>query len=643
MKTQAKTNLISKVISLSVVLALVVSLGLAAFPASQPTSSYIVQGASVEEAARLVGAYGGVVTEELSIISSVAAQLSPAAVAGLKADAKISSVFPDGAVQAVDSGKGSPAGQSPATDYPDVVGADVVWGQGVTGKGVTVAVVDSGIALGQTGLDKGTGQHPANRLLAFKDFVDNKKNPTDPSGHGTHVTGVIANAQVGADGEWDGIAPDVNLVSVRVLEDDGSSTYSRVIKGIQWVVENRDEYNIRVLNLSLVAPSLVPYWADPLDRAVSKAWASGIVVVVAAGNGGPNPMTISAPGNNPYVITVGAFTDNYTPNNWSDDYIAPFSAAGPTYDAFAKPDVVAPGGHMVSTMMPNSYLAKENQSNKVATGYYSMAGTSQSAAVVSGLAALTLSANPQLSPDEVKFRIMYTAFPWVDPATGNAQYSIWQQGAGRVSAPDAVFQPISGRANGGMNIVKDLKGEIHYQGYTIFDPQTQTFKLGSGLEGWASGYAQWDGHMGNWAGAMGNWAGYTTWYSAMGNWAGAMGNWAGAMGNWAGAMGNWAGAMGNWAGAMGNWAGAMGNWAGAMGNWTGAMGNWAGAMGNWAGALGNWAGALGNWAGAVGNWAGAVGNWAGAVGNWAGSLGNWAGSLQWNGNVPTDVWSEPAP
>ncbi len=636
MNTQAKPNRLQKVISLAVLIALVMSLGLAARPAAQPVASFIVQGSTVSQVSALVRAYGGSVTGELSLIDGVSALLTAEAASRLRQAAGISSVFPDQAVQAVDKGAGSATSKTLASDYPDVVGADVVWQKGVTGKGVTVAVVDSGVEISQTGLDRGTGKKNDSRVLAFVDFVENKRTPTDPSGHGTHVTGVIANARLGADGEWMGVAPDVNLVIVRVLAADGSSTYSRVIRGIQWVVEHQDEYDIRVLNLSLVAPALVPYWADPLDRAVEKAWLKGIVVVVAAGNSGPDPMTISVPGNTPYVITVGAFTDNYTPNDWSDDYIAPFSAAGPTFDAFAKPDVVAPGGHIVSTMQPSSYLARKYADNKVAAGYYSMAGTSQAAAVVTGVAALTVAANPALSPDEVKFRLMYTAFPWVNPQTGDALYSVWQQGAGRVSAPDAVFQPISGSANAGMDLLADLHGDTHYQGYTIFDPATGTFRLTNGLEGWANGYGQWDGHMGNWAGAMGNWAGYTTWYAAMGNWAGAMGNWAGAMGNWAGAMGNWAGAMGNWAGAMGNWAGAMGNWAGTMGNWTGAMGNWAGAMGNWAGAMGNWAGAMGNWAGAVGNWAGAVGNWAGAVGNWA-------GSLDFTGSVSDSVWSEPAP
>ena len=236
------------------------------------------------------------------------------------------------------------------------------------------------------------------RIVAWIDFVDGKKKPVDPNGHGTHVAGVIANNQIGADGEANGMAPGVDLVAVRVLGENGGGTYENVIKGIQWVVKNQAKYNIRVMNLSLVSPAQSPYWADPLNRAVTAAWASGITVVAAAGNGGPGPMTISVPGNNPYVITAGAFTDAYTPMVFDDDYLAPFSAAGPTLDGFTKPDVLAPGAHMVSTMSNSSYVARNHQANRVGSDYFSMAGTSQASATVSGVAALVISAHPESDP-----------------------------------------------------------------------------------------------------------------------------------------------------------------------------------------------------------------------------------------------------
>lgn len=127
------------------------------------------------------------------------------------------------------------------------------------------------------------------------------------------------------------------------------------------------------MNLSLHTLVQSPYWADPLNQAVMRAWAEGVTVVVAAGNDGPGPMTITAPGNVPYVIMVGAFTDQYTPADWDDDYITPFSASGPTLDNFVKPDVVAPGDHIVSTMAPKSYIARNHQTNQIDGNYFSPA------------------------------------------------------------------------------------------------------------------------------------------------------------------------------------------------------------------------------------------------------------------------------
>ncbi len=123
-----------------------------------------------------------------------------------------------------------------------------------------------------------------------------------------------------------------------------------MIRGIDWIVANKDTYGIRVVNLSFSAPPQSYYWDDPLNQAVMAAWRSGIIVVASAGNLGPDPMTIGVPGNVPYVITVGAMTDNFTPDDGSDDVLASFSSPGPTLEAFVKPEMVAPGGHVVSTM-----------------------------------------------------------------------------------------------------------------------------------------------------------------------------------------------------------------------------------------------------------------------------------------------------
>jgi serine protease AprX len=540
---------------------------------SQPlpsVNSYIVLGKDLHTVQNFIEDVGGSVTHSFSAIQGVSAELSPGQVLRLLRMEGIKSVTPNTSVTLANN-----AGNKhiPATDYPDVVGADLVWNQGVSGSGVTVAVVDTGIARHQGVMNAPTSPSQK-RLIGWVDFVDGSPVPVDPHGHGTHIAGIVANSQVGSDGEWNGVAPAVDLVGVRVLNEQGFGTYEQVIQGIQWVIDNRDTYNIRVMNLSLVSPALSPYFADPINLAAMRAWAEGIIVIAAAGNGGPKPMTVGVPANNPYIVTVGAFTDNFTPLDWGDDYLTPFSAAGPTLDGFVKPDLVAPGARMVSSVLPSSWISKENPGNNPSAQYFSMSGTSQAAAVVSGVAALILAHNPDLSPDQVKYRLMYTAFPWIDLETTNALYSVWQQGAGRINAPDAVFASIEGTANQGMDIFADLAGEVHYEGFSYFDEESGEFRLRGDFSDWTGGYGNWAGGYGNWAGGYGNWAG------GYGNWAGGYGNWAGGYGNWAGGYGNWTGGYGNWAGGYGNWAGGYGNWAGGYGNWAGGYGNWAGSYGD---------------------------------------------------------------
>jgi serine protease AprX len=558
----------------------VASLAAAPVTAAPEMTSFIVQGSSTHAVAALVQSYGGTVTSQLDLIRGVGASLPAGNVDRLLAEPEITSITHNGSVRLADQGNGV---RAPETDYPDVVGADYAWEQGATGDGVTVAVVDTGLSR-HPGLVNSIDGKRKDRIVGWADFVDPSRAPRDPNGHGTHIAGIIANTQMGNDGEWNGVAPAVNLVGVRVLDERGFGTYEQVIQGIQWVIEQKDDLGIQVMNLSLVSPVQSPYWADPLNQAVMQAWAEGITVVVAAGNQGPGPMSIGVPGNNPYVITVGGFTDNYTPEDWRDDFLAPFSSAGPTLDGFAKPDVVAPGGHIVSSMMPGSYISRNHTANNVSPNYFSMAGTSQAAAVVSGIAALTLSNNSQLSPDEVKFRIMYTSFPWIDLETTEAVYSLWQQGAGRVNAPDAVFADITGTANNGMNIHDDLDGKIHYEGFSYYNAETGEFRLKGEYSAWNGGYGAWAGGYGAWAGGYGAWAGgYGAWAGGYGAWAGGYGAWAGGYGAWAGSYGAWAGGYGAWAGGYGAWAGGYGAWAGAYSDpvfverfvhWRNDFGNW---------------------------------------------------------------------
>ena len=187
----------------------------------------------------------------------------------------------------------------------------------------------------------------------------------DSYGHGTHITSLLASSNTvdpALKGEPEGIAPMVKLVNVGAFDGYGFGTYTTVLNGLNWILQNQKTYgNIRVLNLSFGAPPQSFYWNDPVDMAVMKLWQAGVVVVASAGNFGPNPQTISVPGNTPYVITVGAMTDNWSPQVPASDGIASFSSAGPTYEAFVKPDVVAPGGHLAAYMNPGAFMPEVYQ------------------------------------------------------------------------------------------------------------------------------------------------------------------------------------------------------------------------------------------------------------------------------------------
>ena len=285
----------------------------------------------------------------------------------------------------------------------------------------------------------------------------------DKHGHGSHIAGVAASSVLDENGDYNGMAPDANLVSVRAFSDRGKGSYGDIINAISWVIDNKNRYNIRVVNLSFGSPVQSHYWDDPLNQAVMRAWQAGIVVVTSAGNSGPDPMSITVPGNVPYVITVGAATDAYTANDKSDDYLASFSAVGPTHDAFIKPDLITYGGHVASRMAEEKDLKRSYPDSKITKNYYRVSGTSQAAAMVSGAVALMLEAEPGLSPDDVKCRLMASAHAAVD-SQGKLAYSPFQQGAGMMNIKAAVDSRAQGCANQGLDIDADLAGHKHFQG-----------------------------------------------------------------------------------------------------------------------------------------------------------------------------------
>lgn len=434
---------------------------------------YIVQASSAELARSAVQRVGGVINADLGIIRAVGASLDHRELAALWDEPVAGlSIYNDSTVTS------SSTGTLPETYYPTESGASSLHQGGVTGRGVTVAVLDTGVWRTKGPLQQTShGSDP--RVLAQYDVILARENPgayqlppletysrdiDDRNGHGTHVSSIIGSSGIATTGRYQGVAPGVNLVSVRVLDSEGAGRYSDVIQGIQWVVSNRARFGIRVMNLSLSGPPQSHYWEDPLNQAVMSAWSTGIVVVAAAGNRGPDAMTIGVPGNVPYVITVGAITDNYRPFEVSQYRLATFSSAGPTYEGFVKPEVVAMGGH-IRAYAPNDGTLAQRFPQWIDSRYpdLTMSGTSQAAAVTSGVVALMLDANPSLTPDNVKCRLMSSANPAVRP-DGRLAYSVFQQGAGMVDAQDAVYSTASGCANRGLNVSLDLAGLKHFGG-----------------------------------------------------------------------------------------------------------------------------------------------------------------------------------
>jgi serine protease AprX len=232
---------------------------------------------------------------------------------------------------------------------------------------------------------------------------------TDGYGHGTDVAGIIAGngsnrpASDPLHGQYIGVAPNANLISIKVSNETGSTTVLDVIYGLQFAVEHRAQYNIRVVNMSLDSATPQSYKTDPLDAAVEATWMHGIVVVVAAGNRGGAPDAVQyAPANDPYVITVGGLDENGTINP-SDDTVASWSSQGTTQDGIQKPDVYAPGAHIVSVLAPNSVFANSCSACIVGNGQYiQTSGTSMAAPMISGLAADLLQIHPNWTPDQVK-------------------------------------------------------------------------------------------------------------------------------------------------------------------------------------------------------------------------------------------------
>ena len=323
----------------------------------------------------------------LDKLDIVTARISSEALRSLSSDWRVSYLATDAAVTAAGRDEHFERQNGQPSPGVEVVDANLAW-DGATGRGVTVALMDTGVA-----------EHPdlEGSVVARVDFVNDGSTLQDPSGHGTFIAGLIA-----AHGRtFKGVAPDAKLVSLRVLDQNGNGTMHAVLAAFDWLLQNRTTMRIKVLNLSFGAPQKSSYHRSLLAGVVESAWFAGITVVSAAGNDGPASGTVAMPGADPFVVTVGSFADQGTLAT-NDDRESIFSSRGPTRDGFAKPDVLAPGEHIVSLRVPGTALDRDVAKNLPTGPYARLTGTSASTAMVAGAAADILEAHQSYSATQVK-------------------------------------------------------------------------------------------------------------------------------------------------------------------------------------------------------------------------------------------------
>jgi serine protease AprX len=508
---------------------------------------------------------GGTVREPLPIADAVSATVPASGLDDLAADPRVRAITLDRMGRFDAYSFDDTTSQS---NFVTSTGAGRAWQQGYTGRGVGVAVIDTGIS----------PMNDVKSRVVYGPDLSGEGTIVDSYGHGTVMAGLIggngADSAGNAGGAYTGIAPAATLVAVKTAGRNGAVDVSTILQAMHWVAAYKDQFNIRVVNLSWGTASTQSPTVDPLNYAVERLWQLGIVVVVSAGNSGPNSGTITKPADDPLVISVGAYDDKQN-SDQSDDSVAAWSSRGPTAQGVAKPDFVTPGRYLIGQRSYGSAIEQDNPRALFSPSYIRGSGTSQAAAVTSGLAALLLQAHPDWTPDQVKRALKSTAVP-ISGVNANSQ------GAGRVNLtaamtadPGATAQQSPGAT--GLGSIDASRGGVYLQ--TTCDGATRVIQGEIDVR-----CAPWNGAA--WTGAA--WTG-AAWTGAA--WTGAA--WTGS--DWMG--GAWTGAA--WTG--GAWTG--GAWTG--GAWTG--GAWTGD--SWAGAA--WTGAA--WTGAA--WTGAA--WTGAA--WTGA------------------------
>ena len=380
---------------------------LAAVQPATPVRVIVQQRAAQSVAEQSVHRLGGRVLKQLPIIGAFAAQLPAGALPQLAADPAVRWISLDAPVASADDdpveGEGRRTDPADTNHYLQTLRYTELPGGPAhfTGQGVGVAVVDSGIS---------TDQDFAN-LTRIGSFNANSRTPNDVYGHGTHVAGIIGGSGAGSGGAVRGISPGVNLISVKISDETGMAYESDTLEALQWIYQHRAEYNIRVVNLSINTAQEASYHLSPLDAGVEFLWFNGIVVVASSGNRSTTDAAhavMMAPANDPFIITVGA-TDEGGTGARADDSLAPYTAYGHTVDGYLKPEIAAPGSRIYSVLSGQSRWNKTYPDRVSPSGeYFRLSGTSMAAPMVAGAAALLLAAEPALTPDQVKFRLLHT-------------------------------------------------------------------------------------------------------------------------------------------------------------------------------------------------------------------------------------------
>ena len=398
-----------------------------------PSPTAVVFADSSDAAARAVERAGGDITHDLSLIKAVGVTISQVEMDALVNDADVTRVIVAGnpAIEGAESTEVDSTITSwleQALSRPAVNGALQTYIQtaapSLTGRGVGVALIDTGLSPTVTGKVASVRDIPS-----FNALTNTEDDIRDITGHGTHLASLIS----GFGASFRGIAPDADIIAIKAFNQEDTASTLDIIRGIQWAVDHKTRHNIRVLNLSISAPTDLPYYLDPLNIALTNAWSEGLVVVVSAGNEGPAPSSVTSPGNNPWLITVGA-ADYEEGSNWTK--VAPFSGRGPTATGHIKPDIIVAGTLLAGVKPDGAIRPTGEPDHRNPEGFWITSGASQASAIASGFIALLLEARPDLSNHDVKCILANTATPVTVDA--NQELSPFAQGRGLVDLAAAL-------------------------------------------------------------------------------------------------------------------------------------------------------------------------------------------------------------